>query len=61
MYEFYRCDRKTKEGFFRRLASNFLRFAAFQVDHSVQTEQDYRQLEIEQMVVDAKKEGCGIV
>ena len=45
----------------RRLASIFLRFAAFQVDHSVQTEQDYRQLEIEQMVVDAKKEGCGIV
>ena len=52
---------KTKEGFFRRLASKFLRFAAFQVDHSVQTEQDYRQLEIEQMVVDAKKEGCGII
>ena len=31
-----------------------------QVDHSVQTEQDQRQLEIERMFVNAEKEGHGI-
>ena len=30
------------------------------MDHSVQTEQDQRQLEIERIFVNAKKEGYGI-
>ena len=62
--EFYQCDRKQLKDLFNDKYPIFDVLWRFhgrcQVDHSVQTEQDQRQLEIERMFVNAEKEGHGI-